>query len=1055
MSLFTDLKEVFTAYAQRIKGLAAADEKIKADLIQAQRQVLFTINCAKTNQDNIAVVQTGLLLPGHTYRIYPHTKTWEIPDGTSGTTSIFWIQSGSVTPDSWVWFTPFLYIMRYPTVNLPDYIDITIPKDSNLVQIALRAKKTAGELSFRYEDIGVYGFSKYFGKISIIGDSIETFNKDGYKIDGYAMHYPAYDVVNVSQTWWHKLITVSDATLEVNASDAGSRVTNTHPYTSHPDFYDRVSLVGNPNVVFVTLGTNDSNANVSLGEYDFTTAYTDLSESTFRTAYIKGIKALQTTYPNVKIVCVAEKMQDAYFESIETIADTLGCSFVDCRDYDTSLDSSGIHPSLYGMNQILSNILYQEADLGALMEPQRLADGTDLNTATTPGTYTLHGSMTYINKPTEGAEHGILEVWHEDYNNLGRTFQRLTYTYKAGRTQTEIWTRSKSATSGATWTPWVSVVNADELNKKIGDTIGEPNLCKFTKDGTYVNNGVTFVANAIDNTITVSGTTIASIPAKLDLLAITPSETGVYYIKGCPDGGAVNKYFLGLWSRDTIDDKEIGNGLVVTLIGGKSYSVYVQVKDGFSVDNIVFAPVIVNVTNSNIVKFDDGVVTNEGITYTLDATDNTITANGSVSSTFNSKLNLLEFTPSETGIYYLSGCPKNGSKETYYFGVWSAADDVIAETGSVTGLSVTLTGGVTYHAYIQFKKGFGLVDNLVFRPVIVRGDIYSDFSLNTLKESVTGLETIIRKDYTKSGAVSIIELGGKNDGTVDIGSIVNQYTANFDIYLPCGKYLVTTPIVLVNSLFGENSIRDYVGSTPNKASSTLVSGLSTGTIITLSSTKRPVTIRNINIYCNSDENAISLGDTYRLCRLEDISISNLGNAIGILRNAPGSRNLYANNISIFAKQFKNSIGIKQQIGWDDRISNVEIMFCQIGLDLSGYMMASNVHVWTGANTHDDESLTHNWFVNTVGIITKDTFMGSNIYLDTCYNCIYSKNGNIFISNLSTWDDIGASYYEDHINVVKKEGNGNLKISSGVYRASRTDISNLADGEAENFIGLSI
>lgn len=32
MSLFTDLREVFTAYAQRIKSLAAADEKIKADL---------------------------------------------------------------------------------------------------------------------------------------------------------------------------------------------------------------------------------------------------------------------------------------------------------------------------------------------------------------------------------------------------------------------------------------------------------------------------------------------------------------------------------------------------------------------------------------------------------------------------------------------------------------------------------------------------------------------------------------------------------------------------------------------------------------------------------------------------------------------------------------------------------------------------------------------------------------------------------------------------------------------------------------------------------------
>ena len=32
MSLFTDLREVFTAYARRIKGLEAADKEIKADL---------------------------------------------------------------------------------------------------------------------------------------------------------------------------------------------------------------------------------------------------------------------------------------------------------------------------------------------------------------------------------------------------------------------------------------------------------------------------------------------------------------------------------------------------------------------------------------------------------------------------------------------------------------------------------------------------------------------------------------------------------------------------------------------------------------------------------------------------------------------------------------------------------------------------------------------------------------------------------------------------------------------------------------------------------------
>ena len=134
--------------------------------------------------------------------------------------------------------------------------------------------------------------SKYAGtKISIIGDSISTFNQNGYKIPGYAMYYPLFDVVSVGQTWWMKTINQSGAQLEINASYAGSRVTDTH--VTAPDFYARTLLIGSPDMVFVALGTNDSINNVALGEYDYETTYTNLSESTFRTAYIKGIKSLQ------------------------------------------------------------------------------------------------------------------------------------------------------------------------------------------------------------------------------------------------------------------------------------------------------------------------------------------------------------------------------------------------------------------------------------------------------------------------------------------------------------------------------------------------------------------------------------------------------------------------------------------------------------------------------------------------------------------------------------------------------------------------------------------
>ena len=82
-------------------------------------------------------------------------------------------------------------------------------------------------------------FSAYNGKkLSIIGDSIETFDAEGYKIDGYNMYYPALNVRRVDQTWWKQVLDSSGMTLEINASWSGSRVTNTHSDPTYPDFYD-------------------------------------------------------------------------------------------------------------------------------------------------------------------------------------------------------------------------------------------------------------------------------------------------------------------------------------------------------------------------------------------------------------------------------------------------------------------------------------------------------------------------------------------------------------------------------------------------------------------------------------------------------------------------------------------------------------------------------------------------------------------------------------------------------------------------------------------------
>ena len=119
-------------------------------------------------------------------------------------------------------------------------------------------------------------------KVSIIGDSISSY--EGYIPSGYAYYYPREDVNNVNKTWWYQLLEFCGATLEVNASSSGSRATNTRD--DRPDFYDRcsASVLGNPDVIIVELGTNDSSYGIDLGNYDFTTAYTSLSRSTFATA---------------------------------------------------------------------------------------------------------------------------------------------------------------------------------------------------------------------------------------------------------------------------------------------------------------------------------------------------------------------------------------------------------------------------------------------------------------------------------------------------------------------------------------------------------------------------------------------------------------------------------------------------------------------------------------------------------------------------------------------------------------------------------------------------
>lgn len=226
------------------------------------------------------------------------------------------------------------------------------------------------------EDLQRSRFSAYSGKkLSIIGDSIETYDQEGYKIDGYNMYYPSANVRNVNKTWWKQVLNSSGMILDVNASWSGSRVTNTHSDPTYPDFYDRVSLIGTPDVIFVALGTGDSINDVALGEYDFDTNYEDLPEDTFRPAYIKGVKALQNLYPSAEIYCICVLMSAVYRQSIQHIASVLDVHCIDASGYYAP---GGVHPDAFGMRQIAASVLYPVDD--ALMFDDIPADAKKTGT---------------------------------------------------------------------------------------------------------------------------------------------------------------------------------------------------------------------------------------------------------------------------------------------------------------------------------------------------------------------------------------------------------------------------------------------------------------------------------------------------------------------------------------------------------------------------------------------------------------------------------------------------------------------------------------------------
>ena len=287
--------------------------------------------------------------------------------------------------------------------------------------------------------------------------------------------------------------------------------------------------------------------------------------------------------------------------------------------------------------------------------------------------------------------------------------------------------------------------------------------------------GVTFTTNTTNGTITCNGTATEDIKfpvLSLDMsLYLTPKT--YIYLKGCPSGGSESTYYLN-WHNYEIHD--IGNGIYRQITSLTDTTVVyvgldIVIKSGTTISNKVFRPQFLNVSDmyglgkepktitdfnkdypyniypygkqeilttkvsgikiragyKNLLKNALATIsdaTKNGITFTVDKTNGTITANGTASADTTFYCGYVNYKITNFGINNTSikmlvkGCPTGGSTSTYRLrNDWLGSFDIgignistLSERNPNTTISLSTT--------IMIASGT-VCNNLVFKPQLI------------------------------------------------------------------------------------------------------------------------------------------------------------------------------------------------------------------------------------------------------------------------------------------------------------------------------------------------
>lgn len=208
----------------------------------------------------------------------------------------------------------------------------------------------------------VMGMTVHAQKVSILGDSYSTFGgkvTPSWNLTWYlgtdGNSESRNDVRTVEQTWWHLLISEMGYKLEKNNSFSGSTVCYTgygkNDYSDRA-FITRMCNLGNPDIILIFGGTNDSWAKAPVGNYQHE-GWTRRDLYAFRPAFCYMLHYLKQNYPDARIVniCNSELSQEVT-ETEARMCEYYGVTNVQLHD----VDKQAGHPSVAGMRAICDQV---------------------------------------------------------------------------------------------------------------------------------------------------------------------------------------------------------------------------------------------------------------------------------------------------------------------------------------------------------------------------------------------------------------------------------------------------------------------------------------------------------------------------------------------------------------------------------------------------------------------------------------------------------------------------------------------------------------------------